>query len=480
MKEVAQVEIPMVHQVSQSSARSIWEELKNAIRGTEADYTQISIGKAVFLLAVPMILELLMESTFAVVDIYFVGTLGASAVATVGLTETYLFLLYSIGIGLSMAVTAIVARRIGEKDKEQAGISAVQAIFLAVLVSVPFAFAGIFFAKDLLGLMGADAWTLEQGYRYTQWMLGGNAVIMLLFVINSIFRGAGDAAIAMRVLWLANGVNIILDPVLIFGLGPFPELGIEGAAIATNIGRGLGVLTQLWVLLKGGKHIRVLRSHLSLDGQVISRIIRTSLGGIGQMIVAMTSWIFVMRIIAEFGSQAVAGATIALRIMMFTLMPAWGMSNAVATLVGQNLGAQKPDRAERSVWITGSWNMVFLIGVSVFYFLFSDSLVSIFTNDAEVISVGGKWLTIVSYSYFVYAWWMVAVQAFNGAGDTATPTKINLVFFWLIQIPLSYFMAKALGMGHTGVFWAIFISETSVGLFTLWLFKRGRWKTVTV
>ncbi|MGH7491673.1 MAG: MATE family efflux transporter [bacterium] len=472
--------MPVDSQTTSSSAQSLWQELKNAIRGTEADYTQIRIGKAVFLLAVPMILELVMESTFAVVDIYFVGRLGASAVATVGLTETYLFLLYSIGIGLSMAVTAIVARRIGEKDKEQASITAIQAIFIAVLVSLPFALIGIFFAKDLLGFMGADAWTLEHGYRFTQWMLGGNAVIMLLFVMNSIFRGAGDAAIAMRVLWLANGVNIILDPVLIYGLGPFPELGIAGAAIATNIGRGIGVITQLWVLFKGGKHIRLLRSHLSLDWRVISKIIRTSLGGIGQMVVAMTSWIFVMRIIAEFGSQAVAGATIALRIMMFTLMPAWGMSNAVATLVGQNLGAQKPDRAERAVWLTGSWNMVFLIGVSVFYFLFSDSLVSIFTDDAEVISIGGKWLTIVSYSYFVYAWWMVAVQAFNGAGDTATPTKINLVFFWLIQIPLSYLMAKTLGMGHTGVFWAIFISETSVGLFTLWLFKRGGWKTVTV
>jgi len=470
----------MESQSAGSSRNSIWRELKNAIQGTEADYTQINIGRAVFLLAVPMILELIMESTFAVVDIYFVGKLGASAVATVGLTETYLFLLYSIGIGLSMAVTAIVARRIGEKDKEQAGISAVQAIFLAVLVSVPFALAGIFFAKDLLGLMGADAWTLEHGYRYMQWMLGGNAVIMLLFIINSIFRGAGDAAIAMRVLWLANGFNIILDPVLIYGLGPFPELGIQGAAIATNIGRGIGVLTQLWVLFHGGKHIRVLRSQLQLNGKVIANILRTSLGGIGQMIVAMTSWIFVMRIIAEFGSQAVAGATIALRIMMFTLMPAWGMSNAVATLVGQNLGAQKPDRAERSVWVTGFWNMVFLIGVSVFYFIFSESLVGIFTDEPDVIAIGGKWLTIVSYSYFVYAWWMVSVQAFNGAGDTLTPTKINLVFFWLIQIPLSYLLGKTLGLEHTGVFWAIFISETSVGLFTLWLFRRGKWKTVQV
>jgi len=470
----------MENQAPASSPYSIWQELKDAIRGSEADYTQIGIGKAVFLLAVPMILELMMESTFAVVDIYFVGTLGPSAVATVGLTETYLFLLYSIGVGLSMGVTAIVARRIGEKNKEEAGITAIQSIFIAVLASLPFAFAGIFFARDLLGLMGGDEWTLQHGYRYAQWMLGGNAVIMLLFVINAIFRGAGDAAIAMRVLWIANGVNIILDPVLIFGLGPFPELGIEGAAIATNIGRGIGVLTQLWLLFRGGKHIRVLRSHVHLHWKTISNLVRTSLGGIGQMIVAMSSWIFVMRIIAEFGSQAVAGATIALRIMMFTLMPAWGMSNAVATLVGQNLGAQKPDRAERSVWVTGFWNMLFLIGVSVVYFLFSESLVGIFTDDADVISVGGKWLSIVSYSYCVYAWWMVSIQAFNGAGDTATPTKINLVFFWLIQIPLSYLMANTLGMEHTGVFWAIFISETSVGVFTLWLFTRGGWKNAQV
>ena len=465
---------------SPSSVRSIWQELKSAIRGTGADYTQIGIGRAVFLLAVPMILELVMESTFAVVDIYFVGRLGSSAVATVGLTETYLFLLYSIGIGLSTAVTAIVARRIGEKKKDQAGVSAVQSIFLAILVSIPFALIGIFFARDLLALMGGDAWALEHGYRYTQWMLGGNAVIILLFVINSIFRGAGDAAIAMRVLWIANGCNMILDPLLIFGLGPFPQLGIEGAAIATNIGRGVGVSVQLWTLFRGGEHIRVLRSYLQLNGKVIAEIVRTSLGGIGQMIVAMTSWIFVMRIIAEFGSQAVAGATIALRIMMFTLMPAWGMSNAVATLVGQNLGAQKPDRAERAVWVTGFWNMLFLVGVSIFYFIFSESLVGIFTNNQDVIRIGGKWLTIVSYSYFVYAWWMVAVQAFNGAGDTGTPTKINLVFFWLIQIPLSYLLGKALGLGYTGVFWAIFISETSVGLFTLWLFTRGKWKTVRV
>lgn len=479
MQEEAKIVIPF-ERASTSSRQSLWQQLKDAINGSGADYTQIPIGKAIFLLAVPMILELIMESTFAVVDIYFVGTLGPSAVATVGLTETYLFLLYSIGIGLSMAVTAIVARRIGEKHKDEAGLTAVQSIFLAVAVSVPFAIAGIFFAKDLLALMGADAWTLEHGYRYMQWMLGGNVVIMLLFIINAIFRGAGDAAIAMRVLWIANAINIVLDPVLILGLGPFPALGVEGAAIATTIGRGVGVLVQLRVLFKGGKHIKVLRSQLYVHWETVRNIARTSLGGVGQMIVAMTSWIFVMRIIAEFGSQAVAGATIALRIMMFTMMPAWGMSNAVATLVGQNLGAQRPDRAERSVWLTGFWNMVFLVGVSVAYFLFSDRLVGIFTEDPEVIAVGAKWLTIVSYSYFVYAWWMVSVQAFNGAGDTVTPTKINLVFFWLIQIPLAYLMAKVFNFGHTGVFWAIFASETGVGLFTLWLFTRGKWKSVTV
>jgi putative MATE family efflux protein len=480
LNEETEVEIQDRTNKEQSKLKSLWTELKDAIRGSEADYTEIKIGKAVFLLAVPMILELIMESTFAVVDIFFVGKLGPSAVATVGLTETYLFLLYSIGMGLSMAVTAIVARRIGEKEKEKAGITAVQAIMIALLVSVPFAIGGIFFAKDLLTLMGGDEWTIEHGFRYTQWMLGGNAVIMLLFIINSVFRGAGDAAIAMRVLWIANGINIVLDPVLIFGWGPFPELGIEGAAVATNIGRGTGVLVQLYLLFRGGKHIRVLKSYLKPQWEIVANIFHTSIGGIGQMIVAMTSWIFIMRIISEFGSEAVAGATIAIRIMMFSMMPAWGMSNAVATLVGQNLGAQKPDRAERSVWITGFWNMLFLICVAVVYFFYSKTLVGIFTDEAGVIEIGGMWLKIVSYSYFIYGWWMVATQAFNGAGDTMTPTKINLVFFWLIQIPLSYFMSKILGMDVSGVFWAIFISETSVGLFTLWLFKKGSWKKVVV
>lgn len=460
--------------------RSIWRELKNAIRGTEEDYTQISMRKAIFLLAVPMILELVMESTFAVVDIYFVGKLGASAVATVGLTETYLFLLYSIGMGLSMAVTAIVARRTGEKNKEAAGTSAVQSIILALLASLPFAIAGIFYSKELLTLMGADQWVINEGYKYTQWMLGGNAVIMLLFVINAIYRGAGDAAIAMRILIISNVINIILDPLFIFGWGIIPAMGIEGAAIATNIGRGVGVLAQLWLLFKGGKHIRIKLSQLYWDAKSMLGIFKTSLGGIGQMIVAMTSWIFLMRILADVGSEAVAGATIAMRIMMFTMMPAWGLSNAAATLVGQNLGAGSPERAESAVWKTGGYNMIFLVMVSIIYFVFNEELMGIFTADPRVISIGAEWLQILSYSFFIYGWWMVSTQAFNGAGDTKTPTKINIVFFWLIQIPLSYYLALELGWQESGVFWGVFISETSVGLFTLWLFTRGKWKTMQV
>lgn len=459
---------------------SVWKQLKEALKGTEADYTQIDMKKAIFLLAVPMILELVMESTFAVVDIYFVGKLGASAVATVGLTETYLFLLYSIAMGLATAVTAVIARRVGEKNKEAAGLSAIQSIFLAMLCSLPFAIAGIFFAKDLLILMGGDQWAVEQGYGYTQWMLGGNVVIVLLFVINAIFRGAGDAAIAMRVLWIANIFNIILDPLLIFGWGPIPALGIEGAAIATTTGRGIAVGIQLWMLFKVGKHIRSTLDQIRWDGAIVLNLVKTSLGGVGQMIVAMTSWIFLMRILADVGSEAVAGATIALRIMMFTMMPAWGLSNAAATLVGQNLGAGNPDRAESAVWKIGFYNMIFLVSVSVVYFIFRVPMMEIFTAEQRVIDIGAEWLQIISYSYFVYGWWMVSVQAFNGAGDTKTPTQINLVFFWLIQIPLCYFLALYLGWEQSGVFWGVFISETSVGLFTLWLFSRGGWKKAVV
>jgi len=459
---------------------SVWADLRAAIRGTSADYTTIPLRRAVFLLAVPMVLELVLESTFAVVDIYFVGQLGSSAVATVGLTETLLFLVYAIAMGLAMGVTAIVARRVGERDHEQAAATAVQAIWLAAIVSLPFSVAGIAFAPDLLRLMGADAWTLEHGYPYMQWMLGSNLVVMLIFTINAIFRGAGDAASAMRVLWVANALNIVLDPLLIFGAGPVPALGIEGAAIATTLGRGTGVALQLWLLARGGPHLRVGRAQLVWQAGLLWNIVRTSVGGVGQMIVAMTAWIFLMRILASIGSQAVAGATIAIRIMMFTMMPAWGMSNAAATLVGQNLGAQAPDRAEQSVWRIGRYNMAYLLLVSVFFMLTPQALMRIFTDDAAVVAVGAEWLGILSYSLFVYGWWMVSVQAFNGAGDTVTPTWINVVFFWLLQIPLSWTLAIAFDWQQSGVFWGVFVSETSVGLFTLWLFTRGRWKTAQV
>lgn len=459
---------------------TLWADLRAALRGTSADYTRIPLKRAVLLLAVPMMLELVLESTFAVVDIFFVAQLGASAVATVGLTETYLFLLYAIAMGLAMAVTAIVARRVGERRGDEAALSAVQAVVLAVLVSLPFALAGMFWAQDLLRLMGGNPWVLEHGVVYMQWMLGGNVVILLLFVINAVFRGAGDAAAAMRVLWVANALNIVLDPLLIFGLGPVPAMGVEGAAIATNIGRAAGVLMQLWILLRGSEHLRIARAALRWHGATMWQIVRTSLGGTAQMIIAMTAWIFLMRILASVSTEAVAGATIAMRVMMFTLMPAWGMSNAAATLVGQNLGAGQPARAEAAVWRIGWMNMAFTLAVSVLFFFGHDAVLGLFTRDPAVVAIGGEWLSILAYSYFVYGWWMVAVQAFNGAGDTMTPTWINLVFFWLIQIPLSWWLALPLGWAHSGVFWGVFVSETAVGLFTLWLFSRGRWKTAQV
>lgn len=311
-------------------------------------------------------------------------------------------------------------------------------------------------------------------------MLGGNLVIMLLFIINAIFRGAGGGAIAMRILWIANGINMVLDPLLIFGWGPIPAMGIEGAAVATNTGRGIAVLCQLGLLWKGGKHIKVRLDQLRLHGTIMINMLKTALGGIAQMLVAMTSWIFLMRILSDIGSAAVAGTTIAIRIMMFTMMPAWGLSNAAATLVGQNLGAGSPERAEATVWKIGTYNMVFLVGVSFVFFFFNESLMGIFTQDSAVIAIGAQWLRIMSYSFFIYGWWMVSVQAFNGAGDTKTPTYINLVFFWMLQIPLAYVLSLFLNWTHAGVFWAVFISETYVGVFTLWLFTKGKWKKVTV
>ncbi|MCG3148695.1 MAG: putative FMN/FAD exporter YeeO [Verrucomicrobiae bacterium] len=444
------------------------------------DYTQGSLGRAILLLAVPMMLEMAMESIFAVVDVYFVSSLGASAVAVVGVTESLLTLVYAVAIGLSMATTAFVARRVGEKNRAGAADVAVQAVIISVAVCIPFAAVGAFFAKDVLALMGADAWGIEHGYRYTAWMLGGNAVIMLLFVINAIFRGAGDAAVAMRVLWLANGVNIVLDPVLIFGWGPFPAMGIEGAAVATNIGRGLGVLMQLWVLFRGAKHIRVLWSQVRVDLAVMGHLVKTSLGGIGQLIIATSSWVGLVRIMAVFGSDALAGYTIAVRIFIFTFLPAWGLSNAAATLVGQNLGAQQPARAERSVWITGFVTMGFMVLVSLVYIFWSDRLIRIFTTEPAVVAAGAECLRIVALGYVFYAWGLVMPQAFNGAGDTLTPTKINFVCFWLLEIPLAYVLALKLGFRESGVYWSVVIAESMAGLIGIVLFRRGRWKQTQI
>jgi putative MATE family efflux protein len=460
-----------------SRSRSILRDLSDAIRGTEQDYTQGSISRAILLLAVPMVLEMMMESVFAVVDVYFVSGLGASAVATVGLTESVLTLVYAVGIGLAMGTTAMVARRIGEHDKVAAADTAVQAIGVAVVASIPVSLVGIFFARKVLSLMGGDMWAIEYGYKYTQWMLGGNLVIMLLFVINAIFRGAGDAAIAMRVLWIANGINIVLGPSLIRGWGPFPELGIQGASIATNIGRGTGVLIQLHVLFHGGKHIKVAASQVKLHAEIMWRLVRVSLGGIGQFIIATSSWIGLVRIMSTFGSEALAGYTIAVRIIIFTFMPAWGLSNAAATLVGQNLGAKQPERAARSVWVCGFINMGFMLVVSLFYIFFNESLVGIFSHDANVVAAGAACLRIVSYGYLFYAWELVMIQAFNGAGDTMTPTKINFFCFWLFEIPFAYLLALKWGAGEQGVYWAIVATESMAGLVAIWLFRRGKWKT---
>lgn len=465
---------------SAAAPAGLLAQLRDALRGTERDYTAGPIGTALLLLAVPMVLEMAMESVFAVVDVYWVSSLGAPAVAAVGLTESVLSLMYAVAMGLAMAATAIVARRTGEKDADGAARSAVQAVAVAVAASVPFAVVGVLFAPDLLRLMGADAATVAVGSGYMAWMLGGNAVIMLLFVLNAVFRGAGDAAIAMRVLWLANGLNLVLDPLLIFGWGPIPALGVTGAAIATTLGRGTAVLVQVWVLLRGSPHLRVLRRHIRLQAEAMRTLVRTSAGGIAQFIVATTSWVFLVRVVATFGAESVAGYTIAIRIFLFTLLPAWGLANAAATLVGQNLGAGQPARAERSVWIAGTVTMLLLGAVSVAYLVGAEWLVRLFTDDAVVVAVGTRGLQVMALGYAIYAWSMVFPQAFNGAGDTRTPTWINLGCYWALQIPLAWALAVPLGLAEGGVFWAVVAAETAAAVVGALLFRRGRWKTTVV
>ena len=454
--------------------------IKSAIRGDEKNFTSGGINRAIVLLSIPMILEMIMEALFAVVDVFFVSRVSVNAVATVGLTESVITLVYSIAIGLSMATTAMVARRVGENDIEKAGEAAAQAILITVVISLVISILGIVFARDILRLMGGSRQLIEEGVGYTQIIFGGNLVIMLLFLLNSIFRGAGDAAIAMRALWIANILNMILDPCFIFGLGPFPELGVAGAAVATNIGRGIGVIFQLYVLFRGKVIVRLARRHAKVVWAIIKRLLDVSLGGMGQYIIASASWIFLMRIISDFGESAVAGYTISIRMIIFAILPAWGMANAAATLVGQNLGAKQPDRAEISVWRSAFFTMVFLLSVSVIYYLFAYPMVRLFHDDISVVKYGVASLKIICLGYVFFAYGMVISQAFNGAGDTKTPTWINFICFWLLQIPLAYVMSKNLAMGPNGVFWAVAISETILAIICIIIFRQGKWKSVAI
>ena len=451
-------------------------DLREAVRGTQQDFTQGSLGRAIVLLSVPTILEMSMESLFGIVDVFWVASLGPDAVAAVGLTEGLLTLIFAAAMGLCMATTAMVARRIGEKDPAGAAAAAVQSILLGLLISLPIGLGGALFAPQLFRLMGASPEVVATGSSFGAIMLGGNATIFLLFLVNAIFRGAGDAVSAMRALWIGNAINLLLDPCLIFGLGPFPEMGVTGNAIATNIGRGIGVLYQVSVICRGNGRLTIGREQLRIDWPVLWRLLKVSLSGMFQFLIPMASYLVLVRMVSMFGSAALAGYTIALRIIIVAILPAWGMCNAAATLVGQNLGAKQPDRAETSVWRIGLYNMVFLCGVAVTFISFAEPMIRFFTRDSSVIPFGVDCLRMVSYGYGFYAYGMVLVQAFNGAGDTNTPTIINVFCYWLFQLPLAYVLSQPFGLGAQGVFLAITLAESLLALVSIFFFRLGRWK----
>lgn len=466
---------------NRSRIKLFYHLFKVAIKGEEQNFTEGSINRAIFLLSIPMILEMAMESVFAIVDIFFVSRMNNSdAVAVIGLTESLLAVVYSVAWGVSMGATALVARRVGEKEYEGAAVAGVQAMLVGLTCSLLVSITGIFFYKDLLLLMGASDSVIQVGSRFTLWMLSGNITIMMLFLINGIFRGAGNAAIAMRALWLANLVNMTLDPILIFGLGPIPAFGVEGAAISTNIGRGLGVVFQLYFLFFGKSIVKLNANNFKVDWKVIVQVIKVSAGSTGQFLIGSASWIFLARIVSRFGSAAMAGYTIALRVIIFTILPSWGMANASATLVGQNLGAGQPDRAEKSVWKTGFYNMVFLSLVMVLFLFLSSPILRFFTRDETVIGYGTQCLQIVALGYLFYGYGMVISQSFNGAGDTKTPTILNLVGFWFFQIPLAYFLAIQIDLGPNGVYAAIAIAESAMAIAGILIFRTGKWKLVKV
>lgn len=447
-----------------------------SIRGTEYDFTQIRLGKAIVILAVPMILEMVMESVFAIADIWFVSSLGKEAIATVGVTESLNTIVYAIGFGLSIAITALVSRRVGEKEPGKAARSAGQAITATLIISALIAVPGALFASDILLLMGLSPQMAEAYSGYTAIILGSNTIVMLLFVNNAVFRSAGDAAISMKVLWVANILNIILDPCLIFGWGPFPEMGIRGAAIATSTGRGVAVVWQLWLLFRGNGRVRLRVKYLIPSFTEIGKLLDLAWSAVLQNIIATASWVVMMRIMAQFGSGVLAGYTIAIRILIFCLLPSWGISNAASTLTGQNLGAGHPDRAERAVWTTGKINVILLGAISIVLVAWPEMFIRFFTNQPDVVASGAEGLRIVSYGMIAYGLGMVMHQSFNGAGDTRTPLVLNLISFWIIEIPLAWFLANSLGMREHGVFYAILIAESTLTLLGVWMFRRGKWK----
>lgn len=465
---------------TQLQKSSWWQDtrsfLRESLSDNDVDYTQGAVGRALGLLAIPMMLEMAMESIFAVVDIAFVSRLGTDAVAAVGITEALVTVLYAISMGLGMGVTAMVSRRIGAKDSAGAGRVVGQAIWTGGLLSVVIGILGVIFARDLLVLMGASENVIREGTGFTAVLLGGSASIMYLFLLNAAFRGAGDAAVALRSLWLANGINIILDPCLIFGLGPFPEMGVTGAAVATTIGRGIGVIYQLYYLFGGRGRLAFQFRHLKLVRDLIQRMLIISAGGIGQFLISTASWVVLMRIVAIYGSGAIAAYTIALRMIEFTILPAWGLGNAAATLVGQNLGANLPERAERSAWHAAKYNAIFMALVAVFMLLLAPQITALFSNDPEVLRYGTSCLRILGIGFPMYAVGMIMIQALNGAGDTATPSALNLLSFWAIQIPLAFWLATKLGYGPDGVFVAIVVSESLLTILSIIVFRRGRWK----
>ncbi len=457
-------------------AHGTWSTIREALRGSHQDYTEGPIGRAVVLLAIPMVLEMAMESVFAVTDIFFVSRLGANAVATVGLTESLLAVVYALAMGLGIGAAALVARRVGEKDAEGAAGAAVQAVALALIISLVLGIAGALLAPRLLALMGATPEVIDVGLGYTRVMLGGEAAIIALFVVNAIFRGAGDAAIAMRVLLIANAINIVLGPLLIFGVGPLPELGVTGAAIATTIGRSTGALIALSRLGGHNAHVSVSRRHIRLDVGVMRQILALSGTATLQMLVGTASWIGLVRIISTFGSGALAGYTIGIRVIIFALLPSFGLSNAAATMVGQGLGARKPDRAERAVWTAGHYNAAFLLATGLLFLLLAPQIVSLFTTDPAVAPYAVDCLRLTALGFPLYAYGMVFTQAFNGSGDTWTPTWLNLLVFWIWEIPLAYALAVSLGMGPHGVFLAITIAFSTLAIACWLLFRRGKWK----